>query len=190
MAAGTSSRRSRRSPSDKSGSNRGSSAHGRPCASTAPSVPRDAVPVGTFSTSEARVRSVAGTRSKVGVKHRRGMRAGGGSRVRAVVAAGDSYPRCIGLAVRQRRSPRSPPAPVASAGALCRHARLTILHLSLRTSSQRRPPPALSSSTRLAQDKAHFSALLRSFHRHGVVDTATAVHREAPRSSPVGGTGR
>jgi hypothetical protein len=61
--------------------------------------------------------------------------------------------------------------------------------LSLLTSSQRRPPPALSSSTRLAQDKAHFSALLRSFHRHGVVDTATAVHREAPRSSPVGGTG-
>ena len=55
------------------------------------------------------------------------MRVGGGSRVRAVVAAGDSYPRCIGLAVRQRRSPRSPPAPVASAGALCRHACLTIL---------------------------------------------------------------
>ena len=33
----------------------------------------------------------------------------------------------LALAVRQRLSPRSPPAPVASAGALCRHACLTIL---------------------------------------------------------------
>ena len=142
MAAGTSSRRSRRSPSDKSGSNRGSSAYGRPCASTAPSVPRDAVPVGTFSTSEARVRSVAGTRSKVGARSRRRMREGGGSRVRAVVAAGNSYHRCMGLAVRQRRSPRSPPAPVASAGALCRHACLTILpyRCSPRVSAGRRLP--------------------------------------------------
>ena len=116
------------------------------------------------------------------------MRVGGGSRVRAVVAAGASYYRSTGLAVRQRRSPRSPPAPVASAGALCRHACLTILHLSLLTSSQRRPPPAPSSSTTLAH-KAHFSAVLRSFHRHGVVVTTTAFHPEDPRSSPDGGKG-
>jgi hypothetical protein len=116
------------------------------------------------------------------------MRVGGGSRVRAVVAAEDSYHRSIDLAVRQRRSPRSPPAPVASAGALCRHACLTILHLSLLTSSQRRPPPALSSSTRLA-DKGHFSALLRSFHRSGEVEMTTAFHPEDPRSSPDGGKG-
>jgi hypothetical protein len=70
------------------------------------------------------------------------MRVGGGSRVRAVVAAEDSYHRSIDLAVRQRRSPRSPPAPVASAGALCRHACLTILPYRClpRASSGRRLP--------------------------------------------------